>query len=168
MILMGGLITFSLAGCKDDKDDPGKGKPHEGESEWTAPDYADDYSPISSWTHRSKWNLANVHDPSVAFYKGYYYMYATDASYGNEHEGHGHFQGKRSKDLVNWEWIGGPFYDPPTWVADSLNAIRQRMDLDPIEGQNQLRLLGTGRETSKCRWGRKATYVLLYYYRQLY
>lgn len=133
LILMGGFITFSLAGCKDDKDDPGKGKPHEGESEWTAPDYADDYSPISSWTHRSKWNLANVHDPSVAFYKGYYYMYATDASYGNEHEGHGHFQGKRSKDLVNWEWIGGPFYDPPTWVADSLNAIRQRMDLDPIE-----------------------------------
>jgi arabinan endo-1,5-alpha-L-arabinosidase len=80
----------------------------------------------------NKWNLANVHDPSVAYYNGYYYMYGTDASYGNAHEGHGHFQGKRSKDLVNWDWVGGPFYDAPSWVADSLNAIRTRMKLAAI------------------------------------
>lgn len=100
--------------------------------QYVLPYYPDDYSSIASWSNRNRWNLANVHDPSVAYYKGYYYMYGTDASYGNAHEGHGHFQGKRSTDLVNWEWVAGPFYDPPTWVADSLNAIRSRMGLEAI------------------------------------
>ena len=133
-ILCVSIATLLLIGCsKDDevipdKEDP---KPDVGNG-WTAPSYADDYSSISSWSKRNEWNLANVHDPSVAYFKGYYYMYGTDASYGNEHEGHGHFQGKRSTDLVNWEWTGGPFYDAPTWVADSLNAIRTRMGLEAI------------------------------------
>jgi len=100
--------------------------------QYVLPYYPDDYSSIASWSNRNRWNLANVHDPSVAYYKGYYYMYGTDASYGNEHEGHGHFQGKRSTDLVNWEWVAGPFYDTPSWVADSLNAIRSRMGLEAI------------------------------------
>ena len=128
-LLFIGLVVFGFAGCDDDDVTPNK---PDSESEWTIPSYADDYSSIASWTQRNRWNLANVHDPSVAFYNGYYYMYATDASYGNEHEGHGHFQGKRSTDLVNWEWVGGPFYDPPSWVADSLNAIRSRMGLETI------------------------------------
>lgn len=128
-------ITALLTGCKDDDIVPGGDDPDNG-TKWTIPTYADDYSAISSWTNRNKWNLANVHDPSVAYYKGYYYMYGTDASYGNVHEGHGHFQGKRSKDLVNWEWVGGPFYQPPSWVADSLNAIRTRMGLSVIVKEN--------------------------------
>ncbi|MCW0483012.1 arabinan endo-1,5-alpha-L-arabinosidase [Gaoshiqia sediminis] len=125
------IAALLFAGCKDEDfepedDDTGT------DTDFTIPSYADDYSSISSWANRSQWNLANVHDPSVAYYKGYYYMYGTDASYGNAHEGHGHFQGKRSKDLVNWQWVGGPFYDPPSWVADSLNAIRSRMGLEAI------------------------------------
>ena len=128
-------ITALLTGCKDDDIVPGGDDPDNG-TKWTIPTYADDYSAISSWTNRNRWNLANVHDPSVAYYKGYYYMYGTDASYGNVHEGHGHFQGKRSKELVKWEWVGGPFYQPPTWVADSLNAIRTRMGLPVIAKEN--------------------------------
>ena len=133
LILFITLVTLSFAGCKEDEPKPDGEKPNPVPS-FTIPTYADDYSSISSWTNRNKWNLANVHDPSVAFYKGYYYMYGTDASYGNAHEGHGHFQGKRSTDLVNWDWVGGPFYDPPSWVADSLNAIRSRMGLPVIAG----------------------------------
>jgi arabinan endo-1,5-alpha-L-arabinosidase len=106
-------------------------------SDWSAPTYRDDYTHtgdnLQDWSSRAKWNLANVHDPSVAYYDGYYYMYGTDASYGNVHEGHGHFQGKRSKDLINWEWVPGMFYNPPTWVKDTLNSIRGRMNLEPIE-----------------------------------
>ena len=131
LLLFVSIITLSFLGCDDDEikpDDNGNGT----DKEFTIPTYADDYSAISSWSERNQWNLANVHDPSVAYYNGYYYMYGTDASYGNEHEGHGHFQGKRSTDLVNWTWVGGPFYDPPSWIADSLNAIRSRMDLDAI------------------------------------
>ena len=133
LILFITLVTLSFTGCKEDEPKPDGEKPNPVPS-FTIPTYADDYSSISSWVNRNKWNLANVHDPSVAYYKGYYYMYGTDASYGNAHDGHGHFQGKRSTDLVNWDWVGGPFYDPPSWVADSLNAIRTRMGLPVIAG----------------------------------
>lgn len=131
LILSVSIATLMFAGCKKDDVEPKEDKPDTG-TNFTIPTYADDYSSIASWSSRNKWNLANVHDPSVAYYKGYYYMFGTDASYGNEAAGHGHFQGKRSTDLVNWDWVGGPFYDAPTWVADSLNAIRSRMGLVAI------------------------------------
>ena len=134
-ILVISLVTLSFAGCNEDEPEPDGEKPKPVPA-FTIPTYADDYSSIATWTNRNKWNLANVHDPSVAYYKGYYYMYGTDASYGNAHDGHGHFQGKRSTDLVNWDWVGGPFYDPPAWVADSLNAIRSRMGLEAIAKNN--------------------------------
>jgi len=135
MILFMSIIALSFVGCKDDDVEPIVDEP-DTVTNFTIPTYTDDYSSIASWANRNKWNLANVHDPSVAYYNGYYYMYGTDASYGNEALGHGHFQGKRSTDLVNWDWVGGPFYDPPTWVADSLNAIRSRMGLAAIALNN--------------------------------
>ena len=86
LILSVGL-TLSIAGCKDDGIEPEEkpGKP-DTVLDFTIPGYPDDYSPIASWANRNQWNLANVHDPSVAYYDGYYYMYGTDASYGNAHE----------------------------------------------------------------------------------
>ena len=36
------------------------------------PSYSDDYRSIASWANKDKWNLANVHDPSVAYFGGYY------------------------------------------------------------------------------------------------
>ena len=135
LILSLSIVTLSFSGCKKDDIVPKEEDP-DPETNFTIPTYADDYSSIASWSNRNEWNLANLHDPSVAYYDGYYYMYGTDASYGNEAEGHGHFQGKRSTDLVNWQWIGGPFYDAPSWVADSLNAIRSRMGLDVIAQDN--------------------------------
>jgi arabinan endo-1,5-alpha-L-arabinosidase len=92
------------------------------------PTYADNYSSISSWGSNSKWNLANVHDPSVAKCGDYYYMYQTDASYGNATDGHGHFFYRRSKDLVNWEFMGSSMTTAPAWVKDSLNNKRARMN----------------------------------------
>lgn len=100
------------------------------------PAYSDYYVDVAGWDFRSNWNLANVHDPSIAYYNGYYYMFGTDASYGNEHDKASigrHFQGKRSKDLVNWTHVYGPLNDAPTWVKDSLNSMRGRMDLKPID-----------------------------------
>src|SRR5512133_570826 len=135
LILSISIATLTFVGCKKDDVEKKVDEP-DTVTNFTIPTYADDYSSIASWSNRNKWNLANVHDPSVAWYKGYYYMYGTDASYGNEAVGHGHFQGKRSTDLVNWEWVGGPFYDAPSWVADSLNAIRSRMGLAAIAEDN--------------------------------
>jgi len=99
-------------------------------SNWKAPEYIDDYRSISSWENRSTWNLANVHDPTVMKADdGYYYMYQTDAGYGNPQAGHGHFHARRSADLVNWEYLGATMSDLPTWVEPKLNEIRKAMGL---------------------------------------
>lgn len=103
---------------------------------YTAPTYPDDYvgAGITDWTARNKWNLANVHDPTVTrAADGYYYMYQTDASWGNVHAGHGHFHARRSKDLVNWEYLGGTMAGLPEWVASKLNEIRKAMGLPAME-----------------------------------
>jgi arabinan endo-1,5-alpha-L-arabinosidase len=99
---------------------------------YTAPNYSDDYAALSSWAYNSSWNLANVHDPSVAKCGDYYYMYGTDASYGNALDGHGHFPYRRSKDLVTWDFLGTAMPSAPAWVKDSLNAIRSRAGLAAI------------------------------------
>lgn len=100
---------------------------------YVGPDYPDDYSFVSGWDQRAKWNLANVHDPSVVLADdGYYYMYQTDASYGNAHTQGGHFHGRRSRDLINWEYLGGTMPSVPEWVVPKLNEIRAEQGLDPV------------------------------------
>lgn len=101
---------------------------------YTAPTYPDNYTNIADWSNRSQWNLANVHDPSVVFAEdGYYYMYQTDASYGNAHTSGGHFHCRRSKDLVNWEYMGGTMQSLPEWVIPKLNEIRKAMGLHTVQ-----------------------------------
>lgn len=101
---------------------------------YSPPVYADDYSPISSWANRTRWNLANVHDPTVVKDGDFYYMYQTNASYGNVHMGRGNYPVRRSSDLVNWTFLGFAMPNtPPTWIKDSLNAMRVREGLVPIE-----------------------------------
>ena len=97
------------------------------------PTYVDNYTTIASWNARSRWNLSNVHDPTVMRADdGYFYMYQTDASYGNAHTSGGHFHGRRSRNLVNWEYLGGTMKSTPAWVKDSLNSIRSRQGLSAI------------------------------------
>lgn len=100
---------------------------------YVAPAYVDNYVDIASWDQRHEWNLANVHDPTVMLAEdGYYYMYQTDASYGNAHTAGGHFHGRRSKDLVNWEYLGGVMPSLPGWVIPKLNEIRSEMGLSEV------------------------------------
>lgn len=99
---------------------------------WKAPAYEDDYRDVSTWNMRMHWNLGNVHDPTVMKADdGYYYMYTTDAGFGNPQSGHGHFHGRRSPDLVNWEYIGATMPELPSWVEPKLNEIRAAMGLGP-------------------------------------
>lgn len=102
---------------------------------YPGPTYLDNYTSISSWADNSQWNLANVHDPTVEKCGDHYYMYGTDASYGNALDGHGHFPYRRSKDLVKWDFMGTVFPVVPAWVKDSLNNKRARMNpaLPPIQ-----------------------------------
>ncbi|MFV0522525.1 MAG: hypothetical protein ACK5MI_08905 [Mangrovibacterium sp.] len=78
------VLSAALFACSEDSttiDNGDDGNDNNIDETYAAPDYADDYSAISSWDNRASWNLANVHDPSVAYDNGYYYMYTTDASY---------------------------------------------------------------------------------------
>jgi arabinan endo-1,5-alpha-L-arabinosidase len=139
-----GLFLVMIAAVSCSKDDPATPEnpdppvvvdPPVVTPAFPGPTYADNYTSISSWGNRSQWNLANVHDPSVEKSGEYYYMYQTDASYGNAHEGNGHFFYRRSKDLINWEFMGSSMTQAPAWVKDSLNNKRARMTpaLPPIE-----------------------------------
>ncbi len=104
---------------------------------YIAPSYADDYSAVSSYTNRLRWNLGNVHDPTVVKCGDTWYLYGTDASYGNVLNGYGHFPYKISKDLVNWYYTGCAMSQtPPAWIKDSLNAMRARVGLAPIASPN--------------------------------
>ena len=100
-------------------------------ADYTAPTYADDYRSLNDWSDRNEWELANVHDPTVMkAADGYYYMYQTDASYGNVHYASGgHYIGRRSKDLVHWEYVGTCMPKVPAWIRDSLNVYRKAMGL---------------------------------------
>lgn len=129
-----GLSLFVLATVSCSKDDAATDEtdspvvaPPVVTPTFNGPKYADNYTSIASWSTRSQWNLANVHDPSVEKSGEYYYMYQTDASYGNAHDGHGHFPYRRSKDLITWEYMGSAMQQAPAWVKDSLNNKRARM-----------------------------------------
>jgi len=105
--------------------------------DWQAPTYADDYRNIAGWNFHDQWNLANVHDPTVFLAEdGYYYMYQTDASYGNESmgAGKGHFHGRRSKNLIDWEYMGAPscMMETPAWVLETANNYRAELGLPAI------------------------------------
>ena len=137
MLLISFLTALSFAGCSEDDNieyvNPGS-KVKTDVVITDGQNLNDDYTNIADWGNRFKWNLANVHDHSVVLADdGYYYMYQTDASYGNAHVGEGqargHFYCRRSKDLVNWEFMGPTMHGVPTWMKAKLNEIRKAMGL---------------------------------------
>lgn len=143
------LLACTLAvGCSSSSDDPEipvnptpTPTPTPGDqtaeelANYKCPTYDDNYTSVAAWTQRSKWNLANMHDPTVVKASdGYYYMYQTDASYGNAHQKdirnsnkHGHFFCRRSKNLVDWEFVGATMVGLPSWVKTKLNEFRKGM-----------------------------------------
>lgn len=127
-----GACSDNSTGVDEDDDDNGE----EETETFDGPTYSDDYTSRSAWEERSQWNLENVHDPTVVKDGDYFYMYQTNASYGNVHQGHGNYPYRRSKDLVNWDYQGAAFSEVQSWVKDSLNNIRAEMDLPPIENPN--------------------------------
>jgi len=139
MASLAGLLGLGFQSCEDPAQPTGITIDKSGKVTEGIPDYADDYSSIAGWDYHMQWNLANVHDPSIAYYDGAYYMFNTDASYGNEHlkaTTGKHFPGKKSTDLVNWTYVPGPMNEAPAWVADSLNSIRGRMGLSAIDASS--------------------------------
>ena len=137
------LAALILSGCSEDEvsssepsgnEDPVDDDP--GAPSFDGPTYADNYTNIAAWSSRSQWNLANVHDPTVVKQGEYFYMYQTDASYGNAHLGNGHFHARRSTDLVNWEYMGATMSQAPAWVKEKVNEKRAAEGLPAIQNPN--------------------------------
>lgn len=92
--------------------------------------YTDDYSSLSGLENRSRWGTYNVHDPSCKKFGDYYYVYSTDAVYGNTTENAsklgikvGNIQVRRSKNLVDWEFLGWALDSIPSDAVNYIHAL---------------------------------------------
>ena len=74
---------------------------------------------------QSQWGELNTHDPSIVKDKDTYYVFSTDASYGDVHKRG--VQIRKSKDLITWEYVGTAFRD---FEKDCAEAIKWAK-LDP-------------------------------------
>ncbi len=73
----------------------------------------DTYESVAPFQYYQKWASYNVHDPSILKIGDYYYCYSTDVGYGIDVRSG--IQIRKSKDLVEWQFIG--------WVFNSLPAM---------------------------------------------
>lgn len=77
-------------------------------------EYYDTYHDVAA--DLPKWKHYNTHDPTVNKQGEWYYMYSTDASWAGLNET-GALK-RRSKDLVNWEFLGNAFDGVPQSAKD--------------------------------------------------
>ncbi|MDL2243559.1 arabinan endo-1,5-alpha-L-arabinosidase [Bacteroidales bacterium OttesenSCG-928-J19] len=118
------MVLFGLLSCS----------PQEPFVPRTSPNpWADNYESVSGMKDYKEWGTYNVHDPACKKFGEYYYTYSTDAIY-KERRRHareegirmGNVQIRRSKDLVNWEFVGWAFPEIPQeavdWVRSHTNG----------------------------------------------
>ena len=71
----------------------------------------DTYADVAPFNYYTKWGSYNVHDPSIKKFGDYYYCYCTDVGYGiTVRSG---IQIRKSKDLVEWTFVGWVFSGIP-------------------------------------------------------
>ena len=82
--------------------------------------WKDDYTSIASMADYNRWGTYNVHDPACVKVGDTFYMYSTDAIYNENPEEvaklnlpFGYIQVRKSKDLINWEFVGWAFPEIP-------------------------------------------------------
>lgn len=68
----------------------------------------------------SKWNINNAHDPASFKDGETYYVFSTDAKYGGPPTGG--IQIRKSKDLIEWEFVGHAFNEIPSDASDWTGA----------------------------------------------
>lgn len=107
------IACLFLPGCK--KSSGGTGGPGPGPIDPPAFDINsinDTYPAIAPVANYLQWGPYNVHDPSVIKVGDYFYSYSTDVAYGNTVRPG--LQIRKSKDLVQWSYVG--------WVFNGLPA----------------------------------------------
>jgi arabinan endo-1,5-alpha-L-arabinosidase len=115
---------FVITGCSKDSadtvvseqpdEDPETPDPpaEEPKANYTVDNITDTYYDVAGAENVYQWGPYNVHDPSIIKVGDTYYCYNTDVSFGSEIRPG--IQIRRSKDLIDWEFVG--------WVFDGLPA----------------------------------------------
>ncbi|WP_394698867.1 arabinan endo-1,5-alpha-L-arabinosidase [uncultured Bacteroides sp.] len=87
--------------------------------------WPDNYTPFSGMENYKKWGTYNVHDPACKKFGDTYYMYSTDAIFAENKDSAkkynvplGYIQVRKSKDLVNWTFVGWAFPEIPSQATD--------------------------------------------------
>ena len=80
----------------------------------------DTYDAIAPFANYSKWSVYNVHDPSILKTGEYYYSYSTDVGFGIDVRAG--IQVRKSKDLVEWTFVGWVFNNLPAMGAAYIKA----------------------------------------------
>jgi arabinan endo-1,5-alpha-L-arabinosidase len=115
------VSTLILAGCKKSHDDPGPGP---GPGPGPAPGFdintiTDTYGALAPFSNYLQWGPYNVHDPSIIKSGEYFYSFSTDAGYGiSVRPG---LQIRKSKDLIQWFYVGWVFNGLPSMGANFIS-----------------------------------------------
>jgi arabinan endo-1,5-alpha-L-arabinosidase len=112
------FLLLSIASCK--KDDATTATPTPTPAAFDINNMTDTYANVAALSSSAQWGPYNVHDPAVIKADdGYYYMYSTDVGYGiSDAVLTPGLQVRRSKDLVQWEFVGWALKGlPPLGVA---------------------------------------------------
>ncbi|HEX8426247.1 arabinan endo-1,5-alpha-L-arabinosidase [Hymenobacter sp.] len=115
------LIVFS---CKKDEPDPYVPVPDPpAPTAFDINSIKDTYPEVAPLISSPSWGPYNVHDPSIIKADDYYYCYSTDVGYGiSDAALTPGLQVRRSKDLIQWQFVGWVFQGAPAMGA---NFIRQ-------------------------------------------
>ena len=105
------LLSMSMLSCSKEKDVPKPGPvttpPVTNVPAFDIDQLNDTYANIAPYEFRHKWGPYNTHDPSIIKAGEYYYSYSTDVAFGGGVPAG--IQVRKSKDLVNWQFVGLAF-----------------------------------------------------------
>lgn len=80
----------------------------------------DTYASVAPFANHMQWGPYNVHDPSIIKEGDYFYSYSTDAAFGiTVRPG---IQVRRSRDLIQWEFMGWAFNALPAAASQYIGA----------------------------------------------
>jgi arabinan endo-1,5-alpha-L-arabinosidase len=117
------LLVICLPACKKSGGGGGGGTPPPPPPPPPAFDInsiTDTYASLAPFANHMQWGPYNVHDPSIIKEGDYFYSYSTDAAYGiTVRPG---IQVRRSRDLIQWEFLGWAFNSLPAAATQYIGA----------------------------------------------